>query len=204
MYSQAPGEGSSWGCKRGKSSPLPHQADPSLWKQKPAHTWQDFFLRADLAWGNTTVPLLAPLFLQRRDLGLNLDLSPPAVSGSAVVGLSFDTAAGAGSRAGLLAARSGSCCAEQPGSRSQVEQKQLIGGDAESLKWRPQPDPSEKMARGEGRKSDATDRGGRGETHSRCPSLVLVIICKRVTCSSPDLPPHWVSPPLLHRQLWKF
>lgn len=69
--------------------------------------------------------------LQRLDL--NLDLSPPAVSRSAVVGLSFHAAAGAESRAGLAAAaRAGSGCAEQPG---EVGQKWSI---RVTLKWRPQ------------------------------------------------------------------
>lgn len=51
--------------------------------------------------------------------------------------------------------------------------------------------------------SEEEARRARAELHklSRCPSLVL--ICKQATCSSADLPPSSVSPPLLH-QRWKF
>lgn len=90
----------------------------------------------------------------------------------------------ASSAAAAAAARSGSRRAEQPGgSRSRVGQReQLISAD-----------PRLATAR----------RGRRGETHSRRPSwAVVMIICKQVTCSSPDPPPS-VSHPFRHHQLWK-
>lgn len=69
-------------------------------KIKPAQTYEDLPLCADLAWqifpslGWRWLDRIAPWVLQGLDLVLNLSL--PAVSGSAVVGLSFDTAAGQG------------------------------------------------------------------------------------------------------------
>lgn len=110
--------GSGRGCKGAKSPLLPHQADSSLKEQKKRKRKRnDSYLsrfpppcRSGMA--NLSFFGLHPRLLQRLDLGL----SPPAVSESAAVDLSFEIAAGAESRAGLLlaaAARPGSGCAEK-------------------------------------------------------------------------------------------
>lgn len=131
---------------------------------------------------------------------LNLDLSPPAVSASVLLlsGLSFDTAAGAESRAGgccCYCCCSCCCCSLElrllrsgRGSRSEVERQHqrrrgiVEVGTADRSSER-------KMARV--RAGRALQRGDEdeGESHSRCPSLDVLLICKHVTCSSPDLPP---------------
>lgn len=80
---------------------------------------------------DAAVPLLAPRLLQRRDLDLNLDLSPPAVSESAVVGVYP-----------LIRQREQECCCGSVGigaarSSREVGQKWSrsgVGGDAESFK----------------------------------------------------------------------
>lgn len=160
--------GSGRGCKRAKSPLLPHQADSSLKEQKKRKRKRnDSYLsrfpppcRSGMA--NLSFFGLHPRLLQRLDLGL----SPPAVSESAAVDLSFEIAAGAESRAGLLlaaAARPGSGCAEQPGSRSEVEHQRR--GDPGRC--------SREDGSCEKRQSGATARGGRGATHSRCVRVWL-------------------------------
>lgn len=78
---------------------------------------------------------LHPRLLQRLDLGL----SPPAVSESAAVDLSFEIAAGAESRAGLLLLLLGRARAVR--SSREVGQKWSISGEAIPA------DPPAKMAR---------------------------------------------------------
>lgn len=87
---------------------------------------------------------------------LDLNLSPPAVSESAVVDLSLEIAAGAESRAGLglllpplLMLSPAPAVRSKPGSRSEVERHQRRGGivGGKRKKWRPQTDPAAKMAR---------------------------------------------------------
>lgn len=78
---------------------------------------------------------LHPRLLQR----LDLDLSPPAVSESAAVDLSFEIAAGAESRAGLLLLLLGRARAVR--SSREVGQKWSISGEAIPA------DPPAKMAR---------------------------------------------------------
>lgn len=92
-----------------------------------------------------------------------------SVSGARFVGVSAPPAAGAQSRAG-----------PPPGSPSADRQSEERK-PTRARRW---------LWRRRGRRT-------RGETHSRCPSSAVVLICKQVTCSSPDLPPHSVSPPLL-------
>lgn len=118
---------------------------------------------------------LHPRLLQRLDLGL----SPPAVSESAAVDLSFEIAAGAESRAGLLLLLGR---ARAVRSSREVGQKWSISGEAIPA------DPPAKMARVK-RGRAVQQRGEDGEQLTLCPSLVVVVICKQATCSSTDLPP---------------
>lgn len=138
--------------------------------------------------GSTDNLLWLCCLLQRLNVVLNLGLSPPAVWASAAVGLIF----GRCSRGQISVQVVGGALvpAARSGAAGEVDQKWRgdISGDAESLKWRPQFDPTER---------DGSWRGERGEEKLTHAARVWLLICKHVTCSSPDLPPSCVSPPLL-------
>lgn len=205
------------GSKRGKSSPQPRSADPSLREEtrgerggKTTPQLQISSLLADLP-----RPIISPLrlraLLQRLDLLSNLGLSPPAVSAPAAVRLlcSLDRA----ERGGTDPCRGGGgwcwcwCCAccSVRGSRSQVERRASAGDAGSSQSG----DRSPKMAH----RCGATRLGRtRGENSLNAVRVWLwcVFICKHVTCATPDLPPSPLPPPSpppppspLDHQLWK-
>lgn len=187
----------------GGSSPQPHQADPSLReheKKDPAHTYRISSLLAD-----EPRPIISDgcALCCRGSIRFRIRVCPlPQCRLLLLSGLSLDTAARVGRREPCREGRGGGVLLMPllprllgRGSRSEVA-RQHQQGDAGSLKWRPQPEPSEKDGSSKRRQSCATrreggeeeeeeemERGwgdwwcvceGGGGSHSRCPSLVGV------------------------------
>lgn len=146
-------------------------------KKRTAHTYQDFPLCAEMAW-----PMC--LWLLQR-----LESESGSVTSRSVVVCRcwFIFSRSSGGREPCRACCCGSGglrqCRAAGGSRSEVEHPPNVKVETADR---------EEDGSCESRQSGAT---ARGETHSRCPTLVVVLICKQVTCSTPDLPPSSVSPP---------